>query len=364
MTAGISLAARGMRKTFRTGFTIDVESIDVRAGSTLAVLGPSGSGKSTLLSILGLLERPDSGTVLLDGVPVRASDRASRSVMAAVFQRPYLIKGSVASNVSYGLRLRHIPKDEQARRVDAALCRVGLEGFAHRSAGTLSGGEAQRVALARALVLEPRILLLDEPLASLDPLLKRRLVADFASILREDGVTVVYVTHDHDEARIISDDIVVMNEGSIVASGPAADVMTLAEDEWTAEFLGMEVPGRGIVRTQSDGLIAIESGAGTFIMAAGSFEPGTKVRFSVPPEDVILAGAESEFGPLSARNNLNGIVERIEPRGATWRVVIAVDGVSLASNVSHAAKDELGLEANIRVKVIFKATAVRVAADD
>lgn len=362
MNAGVGIGARGIRRTFGTGFSIDVERIEVPAGRTLAVLGPSGSGKSTLLSVLGLLERPDAGTVLLDGKPVTPNDRDARMSMAAVFQRPYLIKGTVAANVAYGLSLRGVPAAQRGARVAAALDRVGMGPFGDRSAGTLSGGEAQRVALARALVLEPKVLLLDEPLASLDPLLKRRLVADFATILRQEGVTVVYVTHDHDEARVVADEIAVMNAGRIMAFGPAADVMALPADEWTAEFLGMEVPSAGVVRTSGEGLVHIACGAAGTVVAAGSYPAGTAVIFAVPPEDVMLATAEAEFVGLSARNRLHGIVDRIEPRGATWRVVVKADGVSIASNVSRAALDEMDLRADGDVQAIFKATAVRVAA--
>jgi len=361
VTNGLALGAEGLRRRLKTGFAVEVDRLEVPSGRTVAILGPSGSGKSTLLSMLGLLERPDTGRILLDGRPVTTADRRARLAMAAVFQRPYLLKGSVADNVAYGLKLRRVSLAERAVRVENALARVGLESFRDRSATTLSGGEAQRVALARALVLQPQVLLLDEPLASLDPLLKRRLVADFATILRKEAVTVVYVTHDHDEARIIADDITVMNGGRIVAHGPAQDVMTLPADEWTAEFLGMETPGRGIVRESSDGLSSIEAGAGTIVVGVGAYLPGTRVIFSVPPEDVMLAAAGVEIGPLSARNRLDGIVERIEPRGATWRVVVQIDGASLAATVSHAAVSELGLTPASRVQVIFKATAVRVA---
>lgn len=360
--SGLALQALGVRQAFRSGFALDVPEIHVPAGRTLALLGPSGSGKSTLLAVLGLLQSPDAGQVLLDGKVVTSRDREARLAMAAVFQRPYLIKGTVAANVEYGLALRRVPRTERAERVARALDRVGLAGFDGRSAGTLSGGEAQRVALARALVLEPKVLLLDEPLASLDPLLSRRLVADFATILRGEGVTVVWVTHDHDEARVIADDIAVMNRGSIVAQGAAADVMTLPADEWTAEFLGMEKPGTGVVSSSADGLVHIACGSDTEIAAAGSLPAGTPVIFAVPPEDVLLAAGDVEIGVLSARNRVRGVVDRIEPRGATWRVVVRADGASLASLVSRAALDEMALREGEPVQAIFKATAVRVAA--
>ncbi|HSQ22476.1 MAG TPA: ATP-binding cassette domain-containing protein, partial [Coriobacteriia bacterium] len=178
------LAVRYHRRT-----VLDVDHFDLCDGETHVVLGPSGSGKSTLLRILGLLERPASGRILLDGDEVEAGDKRARMMMAAVFQNPYLFKGTVEENVAYGLALRRVPKAERAERVARALDRVGLGGIERSSALRLSGGEAQRVALARALVLEPRILLLDEPLSYLDPLIKRRLVADFSEILSAEGVT-------------------------------------------------------------------------------------------------------------------------------------------------------------------------------
>lgn len=363
MTSGIALSAHGLRRSFRTGFEVEIDHIEVQAGRTLALLGPSGSGKSTLLTMMGLLEPPDAGTILLDGREVTHRDNAARQSMAAVFQRPYLIKGTVGANVAYGLKLRGVAPRERAQRVEVALAQVGLTGFADRSAATLSGGEAQRVALARALVLEPRVLLLDEPLASLDPLLKRRLTGEFARILHDQGVTVLYVSHDHDEALIVADDIAVMNQGRLVTTGPAADVMGLPANEWTAEFLGMEPPSLGRVVSHTEALVEIDAG-GTLITAVGTYQVGTNVLFAVAPEDVLLAASDSDIGPTSARNRFTGIVEAIEPRGSTWRVILSSGSVRIASSVSRAALNELELSAGNSVQALFKATAVRVRAAD
>lgn len=358
--SGAKLIAEGLRRARGDRFVLEVERLEVPAATTLALLGPSGSGKSTLLALLALLEPPDQGRILLDGREVTWRDRAARLRVTAVFQRPFLIKGTVAANVAYGLALRGIPRHEHRARVERALERVGLAGLGPRPAGSLSGGEAQRVALARALVLEPDVLLLDEPLASLDPLLKRRLQADFAEILAATGTTVVYVTHDHEEARAVADAIAVMREGRIVACGPADEVMTLPPDAWTAAFLGLEPPARGVVREAASGLITIESGAAR-VVAAGAIAAGTPVMFAVPPEDVVLARHDARIGAISARNRLAGTVVELQPRGATWRVVVDVGGVTLASTVSRAALSELALSVGSPVIAVFKASAVRVA---
>ena len=257
MTArGVSLAGVGLTRSYKKGtFALDVPSVEVPAGSVLAILGPSGSGKTTLLDLLGLLEKPTTGEILLDGREVTTRDRDARMQIAAVFQRPYLFKGTVGGNVGYGLVARGVARSTHPAKIASALERVGLGGYEKRSALALSGGEAQRVALARALVVEPRVLLVDEPLASLDPLLKARLTHDFASIIREAGVTVLYVTHDQDEAFVVADRVAIMNGGRIVACGPAEETMSLPADEWTAAFLGVEEPVVGIVGCSSDGLV-------------------------------------------------------------------------------------------------------------
>lgn len=359
MSAGMALDARDIRHSFRSGFSLDVSTLSVAAGTTLALLGPSGSGKSTLLSILGLLERPNSGTILLDGKPVSARDRQARLAMAAVFQRPYLIKGTVSTNVEYGMKMRNVAAKERALRAESALVRVGLGGMGTRSAATLSGGEAHRVALARALVLSPRVLLLDEPLASLDALLKRKLTQEFSSILREEGITVVWVTHDQNEALVVADEVAILDAGRVVTSGPASRVMTLPTDEWTARFLGVEVPLRGSVARCADGVLAVRVGA-VEIAAMGDLPVGTDVLVSIPPEDVVLLAAGEEPLLTSARNRLEAVVESVEPRGATLRLALDLAGARIAATVSRTSYDEMGLGAGRAVGVLFKATAVHV----
>jgi ABC-type Fe3+/spermidine/putrescine transport system ATPase subunit len=157
-----------------------------------------------------------------------------------VFQTPYLLRGTVMRNVAYGLRLRHVGRDEQKTRVSTILELVGLAGYENRSVAGLSGGEAQRVALARALVLEPAVLLLDEPLSSLDEHLKRHLAEEFARILRELRMTAVYVTHHKGEAKIVADCLAVMKDGRIISYAEGDEFWTGHEDQWARSFLGVK----------------------------------------------------------------------------------------------------------------------------
>lgn len=354
-----TIAVESVCKSFRGKRVLDVDRLELQPGRTMALLGPSGSGKSTLLSIVGLLEKPDTGRVLLDGVEVTFRDTAARLSMAAAFQRPYLFKGTVADNVAYGLRLRRVPPARIASLVSLMLERVGLSGWESRSALTLSGGEAQRVALARALVLEPRVLLLDEPLASLDPIMKWRLARDFASILRDSAITTLYVTHDQDEALTVADDVAVMREGRIVADGLVDDIFGLPADEWTAEFLGMEPPLHGVVREVHEGVAHVDCG-GAVLYAVSQAQPGSHVLVGVRPEDVTLFAGDQELPASSARNRLTGTVTTIEHSGSTFRVTITVGSLTIASRLSRAAVAELALMPGVVVTAAFKATAVRV----
>ena len=355
-----AITVEGVRRSFRGKIAVDVERLELAPGRTLALLGPSGSGKSTLLSIIGLLERPDAGRVLLDRAVVTHRDTAARLSMAAAFQRPYLFKGTIADNVAYGLRLRHVPAGRVATLVSESLERVGLPGWESRSALTLSGGEAQRVALARAIVLEPRVLLLDEPLASLDPLMKWRLARDFDSILRQSSITTLYVTHDQDEALTVADDVAIMREGRVVASGPVDEVFGLPVDEWTAGFLGMEPAIRGRVLEVVDGVAGIDCD-GVMLYAVAAVRPGEAVALGVRPEDVLLFEADVEIPISSARNHFEATVTEIVASGATFRVVIERGPVRIAARISRASLVDLKLVVGVPVRALFKATAVRVA---
>ena len=219
-------------------FELDIDAFELPRGTITALLGPSGCGKSTLLGVIGGFEAAHVGRLFLDGEPL--SPALVRQHVAAVLQTPYLMKGSVAYNVGYGLRLRRVPRREQRRRIAAVLELVGLGGFESRSILGLSGGEAQRVALARGLVLEPNVLLLDEPLSSLDENLRAELAAEFGKILHAQGVTALYVTHSKEESFIVADRIVLMRDGRIETEGTPKELLAEGQSDWTRQFLKID----------------------------------------------------------------------------------------------------------------------------
>lgn len=354
-----AVSGENLRVTYRKRKILSVDRIDIAAGETYALLGASGAGKSTLLRMLGLLEKPTSGTVRYNGESASRADLQLRRTIAAVFQKPYLLRGTIGDNAGYGLRLRRVAGAERKQRVAAALERVGLAGWEDRSALTLSGGEAQRVALARALVLEPAFLLLDEPLSYLDPLLKRSLSLEFAEILASEHVTALYVTHDQDEAAVVADRIGIMREGTLIAEGLPDDVLGLPENEWVAAFIGMEPPLHGRVVAAEEGVAEVEC-CGIRVFATTAHEVGADVLLAVRPEDVTLFPADAAIPSSSARNRLVARVLEVRPQGGSVQVVVGAGEARIAAAVSRASAREMALQVGTPVVAVFKATAVRV----
>jgi thiamine transport system ATP-binding protein len=237
-TAVRGLEVEDLSVRFDGTLAVDRVDLEVPAGSVVAVLGPSGCGKSTLLRAVAGLEPPASGTMRWDGRDLGGVPTHKRG-FALMFQDGQLFEHlDVAANIAYPLRLRHRSRRQQRSRAGELLELVGLDGYADRYPVTLSGGERQRVALARALAVDPRLLLLDEPLSALDRGLRERLAAEVHDILRAAGATAVLVTHDHEEAFAIADRMAVMRAGRIVQTGTLDEVWSRPADGWTAAFLG------------------------------------------------------------------------------------------------------------------------------
>ena len=232
---------RRVTKSYNRRTVLNISALDVRRGEILALVGPSGAGKSTLLRLLNFLEHPTAGTIVLDDFSLNGAPPPLdiRRRVTTVFQHPILLNRSVTENVAFGLQLRG-RRNVQAV-VRAELARVGLESLAHAPARTLSGGEQQRVALARALAIRPEVLLLDEPTANLDPGNVALIEQIVRTVNREQGVTIVLVTHNVFQARRLAHRTAVMLDGSIIEIGDTETLFTTPADSRTGAFLRGEM---------------------------------------------------------------------------------------------------------------------------
>jgi len=273
--------------------------LEVRAGELLTLLGPSGCGKTTTLRMIAGFEIPDSGSIRFDGQDVTNLPANERNI-GFVFQNyalfPHL---SVFENVAYGLRVRQVVGAALEQRVTDVLALVGLAGYELQFPGQLSGGEQQRVALARAIVIEPRVLLFDEPLSNLDAKLRVQMRHEIRDLQQRLAITTVYVTHDQDEAMAVSDRIVVMERGSVVQEGTAEDLYYRPATPFVAGFIGRVNLIAGTVARTADGACGVAA-LGTVIPIAQSLPPGDAVRLVLRPEAIALA-PDGETGALRGR---------------------------------------------------------------
>ncbi|HET9938214.1 MAG TPA: ABC transporter ATP-binding protein [Gaiella sp.] len=277
------LRAEDVSVRFDGTAALDGASLEFGHGEVVTVLGPSGSGKTTLLRVIAGLQAPDSGRVLLDGVDL-ASTPPHRRGIGLVFQDHALFPHrDVADNVAFGLRMRGDSTEQVASRTADLLDLVGLAGFERRSVGSLSGGEQQRVALARALAPEPRVLLLDEPLGSLDRRLRDRLLEDLGRLFDELRLTAMYVTHDQTEAFTLGDRVAVMRAGRVVQVASPDELWAHPADADVARFLGLaNVEGDEVVRPEAVVVRTSTNGNGTVVRAVRT---GPLVRLRVALDD-------------------------------------------------------------------------------
>jgi tungstate transport system ATP-binding protein len=258
--AADALRVRDLEVTRGSRRVLAVDDLAVREGETLAIVGPNGAGKSTLiLAVAGLL-RPARGSLVFRGSPVAPGDLAYRRRIGLVLPAPLLLSTDVRANVAAGLRFRGVPAAEAGRRADVWLERLGIAHLARRPAAQLSSGEAQRASLARAFVLEPDLLLLDEPFASVDSTTRVALVDDFARLRAGTAGTCILVTHDLDEAVRLGDRLAVLLDGRIRQCDTPDQVLTGPADADVAAFVGLEARIRGRVVAAADGLVVLDVG--------------------------------------------------------------------------------------------------------
>ncbi len=338
---------------------LDVPAFRIAEGELVALLGPNGSGKTTLLlSMMGLLPRA-AGRLRWRGAEV-ATERdalAARRRMAMILQDPLLFDDTVEGNVASGLRLRRLPRAEVRARVAATLDRLDLAALARRSARSLSGGEARRVSLARALVLEPELVLLDEPFTNLDARTREAITDGLERTLRETRTAAVLVTHDPTEALRLSDRIAVMHGGAVVQSGSPAEVVNAPASELVASCVGMETVLQGAVLRAAAGELVVAVN-GHEIHALGDGSAGDAVYCCIRPEHVTVESADRS-GATSARNLFPARVTSIAPMGPYLKVKLDC-GFPLVASMTGESFATLALARGASVFASFKATAIHV----
>ena len=295
------LAVIGVTKRFGAAVVLDDLSIAVARGEFVSLLGPSGCGKTTLLRCVAGLLQPDAGRIAVGGAEITRLPAHKRNV-GVVFQNyalfPHL---TVAENIGFGLRAQGVAKRDAGPRVAEALRLVRMEAYADKPVTSLSGGQQQRVAVARALVVRPALLLLDEPFSALDRKLRETMQVELKQLLREVGITAIFVTHDQEEALVVSDRIAVMNAGRIEQLADPATLYGHPTSLYVLDFVGQSTRLSGCVAEAGAGMVTVATALGQ-VRAVGNFATGSSVVVAVRPEAVrIDAAHDAGMNRIEAR---------------------------------------------------------------
>lgn len=320
MSLGADLTISSLVKRYAETTAVSGVSLDVAAGEFVTLLGASGSGKTTTLMIVAGFIEPDSGSVRIGGRTVDRMPPEKRN-LGVVFQSYALFPNmNVRENVGFPLRMRRVERNEIENRVGKALDMVGLGGYSARRIDQLSGGQQQRVALARALIFEPPLLLMDEPLGALDRKLREQMQGEIKNLQRSLGLTVLYVTHDQEEAMVMSDRIAIMSNGGIAQVGPPAEIYDHPVSAFVADFLGESNlwPVRILGVDGTNAALAPQTAEAPVVAAAlrGPVPQGP-ARLMLRPENIAIL--ETAGG---AENEIAGTVERTDFVGSTVRLIV------------------------------------------
>jgi putative spermidine/putrescine transport system ATP-binding protein len=325
------LELQGLHRYFGDVRALDGVQVQLEQGEFLSLLGPSGCGKTTALRLVAGFDRPDAGSIIVDGKDVTHVSPSKRD-MGMVFQAYSLFPNMTASqNVEFGLKIRGQHRGDRHKRVGELLELVGLGEAGDRYPHQLSGGMQQRVALARALAIEPRVLLLDEPLSALDAKVRLQLREEIRRIQLELGITTLYVTHDQEEALSISDHVAVMNGGRIEQMGSPAEMYSAPATPFVAEFIGTMNRLEATVVDGASGTVD-HGGVTLTVNAARDRARGARVLVLVRPETVELAPADGAGGP----NTLVGDVVTQTFLGPVTRLKVLGPGTDLIADVATA----------------------------
>lgn len=310
----VLIQLNGISKSFDGETVLDNLSLEIHDKEFMTLLGPSGCGKTTTLRVIGGFENPDEGDVYFNGKRINDVPPYERQVNT-VFQKyalfPHL---NVFDNIAFGLRIQKRPDAEIKTKVKEMLALVNLRGFEKRKVDTLSGGQQQRVAIARALINQPKVLLLDEPLAALDLKLRKDMQNELKNIQHQTGITFIYVTHDQEEALSMSDTVVVMAEGRIQQIGTPTDIYNEPINAFVADFIGESNIVDGIMLADQ----SVRFSGHTFVCVDGGFEKNEAVDVVVRPEDVDVVDVE--------KGMLRGLVTGVTFKGVHYEVIVDVNG--------------------------------------
>ncbi len=335
-------------------------SFSVKDGENFTCIGPSGAGKTTILRLIDMLERPTAGKIMIDGIDVtKIGDRQktrTRRNMSMVFQKPTPLRGSVHDNIAIGLKYRRVDRAKISTRVSESLGLVGLEGYEKRNAGTLSGGEMQRVALARAIAANPKILLLDEPTANLDPVSTEKIESLIGDLKNQSHMTVILSTHDMEQGQRLADRMAVVIDGRIGQIGTSKDIFYRPLNRAVAHMVGVDNIFDGVVVGQEDGLADVDVN-GIRISATSRACPGTPVTLYWRPEDITFYNKNNILS--SARNTFTGRITYIAPMGPMVRLKVDA-GLQFNVIITQRSLEELGFALQKEIELSFKASAVHV----
>ena len=357
------LTLDNVTKKFGAFTAVNQVSFTVERGEFLTLLGASGSGKTTILRMLAGFERPTVGALMMNGQNISSVPPYRRRVNT-VFQNYALFPHmTVSENVQYGLRFDKVTRAERRERARSMLARVGLEGKTDQLPTSLSGGQQQRVALARALIKEPEVLLLDEPLSALDAKLRKQLQLELKRVQRETGVTFVYVTHDQEEALVMSDRIAVLDSGQLMQIDTPQQVFERPGSLFVAEFLGISNKLRGLVEKRGQSTF-VRLGDTCAIRLGEScvtdLEPGERVWLMCRAEQLRVAVGGSE-----PDNSVVARVGELIYLGTQTRLVLTTtDGVDLQVQLNSADMPEgISVQESTELRVVIPEGAVHVFRD-
>lgn len=344
---------KSVTKTFSGITVLDSVNLQIQEGEILALLGPNGSGKTTLLRILAFIDKPSKGAVYFqDGEVTDKNVEQKRMESTMVFQKTIVFNTTIYDNIAYGLKIRDFSKSMITQEVGRALKLVRLEGFEQRHAKKLSGGEQQRVALARALVLNAKLLLLDEPTANLDPKNASIIEEIIATVNRESKTTIIMATHNMFQAKNFPTRIALIKDGKIGEVGTATEIFgRLAKT--LASFAALENTFAGIAKATESGTTLVNIGDNIQIETTAS-SVGT-VSIFVSPEDIIIS--KNRF-VSSARNLFKGRIVEITDLGSLVRLKVNV-GKLFAIQITKRSFNEMKLDLNTEVFIAFKASSVQ-----